>query len=75
MFKYGILLIFDEQIKQYANSQYYYEIDNAYKNLENWTDEDYQFVSKIPTKSFINCPISEKQSKYPVLSVIAQFRW
>ena len=59
--------IFDEQIKQYANSQYYYEIDNAYKSLENWTDEDYQFVSKIPTKSFINCPISEKQSKYPVL--------
>ena len=58
---------FDEQVKQYTYSKYYYEIDNVYKKLENWTDEDYQIVSKIPTESFINCPISEKQPKYPVL--------
>ena len=54
-------------INTFSSPQYYYEIDNTYKSLENWTEEDYQIISKVPVNSLVNYPISEAKSKFPVL--------
>jgi len=57
----------NESNKNYPLAPYYYEIDSTHKKLGHWTAEDYQFVSKIKTNSYVNHPISTDQSKFPVI--------
>ena len=51
----------------YEPTPYYYEIDKVYKKLMNWSDDDFNFVSNITTKSLSGYPISKQHKKLPVL--------
>jgi len=53
--------------KTFPPAPYYYQIDKIHKNLDHWTDEDYQFVSEIQTNSVIGPPVKSAKSKYPVI--------
>ncbi|MFY0689287.1 MAG: hypothetical protein JXQ90_19105 [Cyclobacteriaceae bacterium] len=46
---------------------YYYKIDSVWKNLNHWSEEDFESVSKVMTKSYLNSPISSGSSTYPLI--------
>lgn len=53
------------QTSKFKKAPYYYQIEQAYKKLNNWSVSDVKWAQKISTKTFIQVPILK--GSYPLI--------
>jgi len=56
-----------DPFENHVCTPYYFEFRRVYRQLNGWTDEDYQFVDNIKTNSTSGLSIEPSSKKYPLI--------